>query len=62
MSWSIGLSNTAYPPKAVNSYRWRFNDALAPAGNNRNPWTLTNVQPANAGTYFVVITNIAGGP
>jgi hypothetical protein len=40
-------------------YQWRFNGANI-AGANTNNCTITNVQPTDAGSYSVVITNIAG--
>jgi hypothetical protein len=42
-------------------YRWFFNDTtpLTPPGTDAS-LLLTNVQPAEAGTYTVVVTNIAG--
>ncbi|HVM47826.1 MAG TPA: immunoglobulin domain-containing protein, partial [Candidatus Acidoferrum sp.] len=41
------------------SYQWHFNGAVVP-GSTSSILTLTNVQPTNGGTYFVVITNPAG--
>jgi len=41
------------------SYRWRFNGTTI-AGANSATLTLINVQPADAGGYTVVITNLAG--
>jgi hypothetical protein len=41
------------------SYQWRFNgtNVLNATGTS---YTRTNIQPADAGSYFVVVTNIAG--
>jgi endonuclease/exonuclease/phosphatase family metal-dependent hydrolase len=41
------------------SYQWLFNSTNI-AGANTNPFTLTNVQPTNAGNYSVIVTNMAG--
>jgi hypothetical protein len=41
------------------SYQWWFNGAPLFGGTNTN-FGLTNVQPANAGNYQVVITNTVG--
>lgn len=41
------------------NYQW-FKDAAALAGATNVPLILTNVQLANAGAYFVVVTNVAG--
>lgn len=40
-------------------YQWYFNDALVPNATNAT-LSLTNVQPASQGGYFVVVTNLAG--
>src|SRR5262249_22416914 len=41
------------------SYQWRFNSTEL-SGATTNTFTRTNVQPAHAGTYTVVVTNAAG--
>ncbi len=41
------------------SYQWRFNGANL-SGANGNSLTLAGVQPANAGSYAVVVTNSLG--
>ncbi len=41
------------------SYQWNFNGTNLPAATNNVLW-LTNIQPANAGNYFVNITNAYG--
>jgi hypothetical protein len=40
-------------------YQWYFNSAMIPGATNTT-YTRTNVQPAVAGNYFVVVTNSAG--
>jgi len=44
---------------AALSYQWRFAQTNLPSRTNTS-LSLTNVQPANAGDYDVVITNIYG--
>ena len=40
------------------SYRWYFNDISSPLAGATSPTlTLTNVQPADAGNYFVIVSN-----
>ncbi|HOX56136.1 MAG TPA: immunoglobulin domain-containing protein [Candidatus Paceibacterota bacterium] len=41
------------------SYQWRFNDAPI-AGATDSAYTRADAQPADAGSYSVVVTNIAG--
>ncbi|MFO1499238.1 MAG: LamG-like jellyroll fold domain-containing protein [Verrucomicrobiota bacterium] len=41
------------------TYQWKFNDADLPGATNYS-LTLTNVQPANGGTYRVVVKNSEG--
>jgi hypothetical protein len=41
------------------SYQWRFNGTNL-VGATTSAWTVTNAQPANAGSYAVVVTNSAG--
>jgi hypothetical protein len=53
-SFSVGASGTA-----PFSYQWSFNGTNV-SGATTATLTLTNVQPANAGNYAVVITNVAG--
>ena len=42
------------------SYRWLFNTNQNLSGATNASYTVTNAQPANAGQYNVVITNVAG--
>ena len=43
------------------SYQWYFN-TNTPVANATDPTlTITNVQPTNAGTYSVIVSNLAGG-
>ena len=63
-SQSVGVgSNTVFTVTATGtaplSYQWRFNGgAIAGASNTSLP--LSNVQPADAGSYTVVVSNSAG--
>ena len=41
------------------SYRWRFNGAFIPGGTSSS-LVLSNVQPADAGVYDVIVSNSAG--
>lgn len=41
-------------------YQWRFNETNNLAGATGNSLTVTNLQLADAGTYSVVATNVAG--
>jgi Immunoglobulin domain len=54
---SLWAGVTGSPPLA---YRWVFNTTNAPAGGTDPVLRLTNVQPAQAGAYVVVVTNVAG--
>jgi hypothetical protein len=55
--------NVSFVAQAIGSipltYQWRFHNTNLP-GATRTNLALTNVQPANAGPYFVVITNLGG--
>jgi hypothetical protein len=42
------------------SYQWYFNATNVLAGETGSSLTLTNVQPAQAGSYSVVVSNSAG--
>ncbi|MDR3460527.1 MAG: immunoglobulin domain-containing protein [Verrucomicrobiae bacterium] len=45
------------------SYQWYFNNGVATnpiVGALANSYTVTNVQAANAGSYFVIVTNLYG--
>jgi hypothetical protein len=41
------------------AYQWLFNNAAIPGATN-NTCVVTNVQPANAGNYSVIVTNAYG--
>ena len=41
------------------AYQWRFYGTNI-SGATTNPFSISNIQPTNAGNYTVVITNIAG--
>jgi hypothetical protein len=41
------------------AYQWRFNGANI-SGATESSYVLANAQPANAGSYSVVVTNVAG--
>ncbi len=43
----------------VPAYQWRFGSTNI-SGATASSYTRTNAQPADAGNYFVVLTNIAG--
>ena len=43
------------------TYQWRFNDADL-AGRTGTNLVLSNIQPANLGSYTVVVTNASGPP
>lgn len=51
-SFSVGVASMPLPW----GYQWQFNGTNLPDATN-NPLTLTNVQPANAGSYTVIVTN-----
>jgi endonuclease/exonuclease/phosphatase family metal-dependent hydrolase len=53
---TFSVAATGTPPL---NYQWFFS-GINIAGAITNPFTLANVQLANAGNYSVVITNIAG--
>jgi len=53
---SFSVAATGMPPPA---YQWYFNGA-AIAGANGVNFTLSNAQIANAGSYTVTVTNLAG--
>jgi len=42
------------------SYQWFFNSTNALAGSVAASLSLTNVQPAQLGSYIVLVTNVAG--
>jgi polygalacturonase/PKD repeat protein len=42
------------------SYQWYENTSTLLAGASGSSFTLTNVQPANAGTYSVIVSNTLG--
>src|SRR6185436_639871 len=42
------------------AYQWRFNSTNI-AGATASAYTRTNAQPTDAGSYTVVVTNVAGG-
>src|SRR5206468_384983 len=41
-------------------YQWFYNTSTLLTGATEQVLTITNVQPANAGTYSVTVSNIAG--
>jgi hypothetical protein len=41
------------------AYQWQFNGAAIPGATN-NTYFLQNLQPTNAGSYSVVVSNSAG--
>ena len=43
------------------SYQWYFNTNTLLANATDPTLTITNVQPTNAGTYSVTVSNVAGG-
>jgi polygalacturonase len=51
-SFTVGASGTA-PLK----YQWLFNATNRPAGATNAAWVITNVLPASAGGYAVIVTN-----
>ena len=53
---SLNVATTGAEPL---SYQWNFNGAPL-SGATRNPLSLTNAQPCDAGTYAVVVTNAYG--
>jgi hypothetical protein len=52
--FSVTANGTPAP-----AYQWCFNGTNL-AGATANAWTVTNAQPANAGSYTVVVTNSGG--
>jgi hypothetical protein len=52
-TFSVTASGT--PPLG---YQWRLNSTNL-AGGNASAYTVTNAQPANAGSYLVIVTNSA---
>src|SRR6266545_278792 len=54
--WKFSIAAIGAQPL---SYQWYFNDIPVPGATNAT-LTLTNVQPAQAGTYSVVIGSAAG--
>ncbi|HOX55287.1 MAG TPA: immunoglobulin domain-containing protein [Candidatus Paceibacterota bacterium] len=54
VSFSVAATGTA-----PLTYQWRFNDANI-SGATLSSYTKSNVQPADAGGYSVVVNNIAG--
>ena len=43
------------------SYQWYYNTNTLLANATDSTLTITNVQPTNAGTYSVIVSNLAGG-
>ena len=61
---SVNFSVTASGTQPL-SYQWRFNgsnlaDGGQISGSGGATLTVSNVQPANAGSYLVMVTNVAG--
>ena len=56
-TFSVTVSNISTLPL---SYQWWFNTTNILAGATNSSLTLTNVQTTNAGSYSVVVTNVAG--
>ena len=54
-TFTVGVASSPFPW----GYQWQFNGANIP-GANSNPLILSNVQPANAGAYSVIVTNAFG--
>ena len=56
--WPAPTCSSRSPPRVLGclSYQWQFNGANIAGASNTN-LTLTNVQPTNAGSYTVVVTN-----
>ena len=65
---SDGFTREETPPSRVTaggseplSYQWYFNTNTLLANATDPTLTITNVQPTNAGTYSVTVSNVAGG-
>ncbi len=61
----VGLSNLTFTAWGTGSkpfyYRWRFNGTNLQGGTATSPnFIITNVQPAHAGSYSVVVSNVSG--
>jgi hypothetical protein len=59
---NVAGSNVTFSVTAtggVLSYQWKFNGSPI-AGATSSTLTITNIQPANSGTYTVMVTNVAG--
>lgn len=56
-SASFSISNNGATPLG---YQWFFNQSNAISGATNSSLSLTNLQPADAGSYSVVVTNIYG--
>src|SRR6266704_275519 len=54
--FSVAVDLHSYTPL---HYQWRFNGVDRPGATNQS-LTLTNVQPADAGSYLVVVRNSTG--
>ena len=59
-SGNLIFSVTAIGTAPLN-YQWWFNGSNLLAGATNPLLTITNVQATNAGSYFVVVSNVAGG-
>ena len=53
------LSPRPPPAQAPLAYQWRFNASIL-SGATASAYTRTNAQPADAGSYLVVVSNSAG--
>jgi uncharacterized repeat protein (TIGR03803 family) len=58
VSWHSNATFSVTASGAMG-YQWQFNDVNLASGTN-NKLSLTNVQPANAGYYQVILTNLNG--
>jgi hypothetical protein len=60
---SVG-GNVTFTVAATGSptlvYQWYFGDGIFLSSSSRPTLTLSNVQPSNAGNYFVIVTNQFG--
>ena len=43
------------------SYQWYYNNSTPVPGGGDSILTITNVQPSDAGSYSVIVSNVAGG-